>query len=249
MNARYTASSTGTVAMNLLVKCGSGILFGLLLSVATPATAEWSGGIEGGAVVRDGDNATRLRLKLSNNDRPLNHTIYADWYRTDNGDNSYEAGYIPRYWFDDRLYLFGEARYRVDKPLDIDRDILLIAGAGYQLIATADRLLWAEAGAGQRDTEFGSQQGAGLTGDDDNSYTFALLRGGYTQIFAELIRFELKADALQGEDLSESTAEIGLSVNAGGGAVKVSYRTRRLKINESPAVTDSDTVVSFDYGF
>ena len=62
------------------------------------AMAQWSGGIEGGQVLRDDGTATRLRLRANNSSRPLSHFIYADWIRADTGGNIYEVGYRPRYW-------------------------------------------------------------------------------------------------------------------------------------------------------
>lgn len=213
----------------------------LLLLVVLPAQAEWTGGVEGGTVIRGKQTATRLRMQLANNERPLSHNIYVDWFRTGSGNDSYEAGYIPRYWFGKTLYLFGEARFRVDKPLQIDNETVLVAGVGKQFIATNVRSLWAEAGVGQRETEFSNSA--------VNSDGFVLARAGLTQLFADIIRAELNIDLEEADTFSESTAETGVSLKVASGAIKVSYRSRRLKYDGQSSITDSDTFISFSYGF
>jgi putative salt-induced outer membrane protein YdiY len=212
-----------------------------LMLTAIDAQAEWSGGVEGGTVIQDAGNATRLRLKLTNNDRPLSHYIYADWLQSGGGGDSYSVGYNPRYWLSQSLYLLGEARVRVVKPLAIDRESLLILGVGNQFIASGEQSLWAEIGAGQRATRFED--------NSDSNETIALARAGYFQIIAEQLRLELDVNALQGEEIGEIDAEAGIAWRLGTGAVKYSYRTRRIKVDGLPAVTDSDSFVSFTYGF
>jgi len=76
------------------------------------ALAQWNGGVEGGTVFRDGGTATRLRLKA------------------DKSENIYEIGYRPRYWFTNKFYSFGEGSIRVDRPLLIDSQTLIVGGIG-----------------------------------------------------------------------------------------------------------------------
>lgn len=208
---------------------------------ASPVFAGWSGGVEGGTVIRDDGSATRLRLKAVNNARPLSHYLYVDWLRTENGDNSYKAGYIPRYWFTDLFYGFADISSRVDKPLGIDREQLYVAGVGVQLLANRYQSLWAQAGVGQRNTQF--------LNDLETDENLSLVQAGFNQVLADLIRFELDFDLINGEELTESTAEAGLSMRVPGGSVKVSYRTRRLDPDGGETVEDSDTFFSFNYGF
>ncbi|MBX2881396.1 MAG: DUF481 domain-containing protein [Granulosicoccus sp.] len=224
--------------MHLVNKFAIGLVL-ILSLVITAADAAWDGGIEGGAVVRDDGNATKLSLKLFNDARPLNHSIYADWYRTENGENSYEVGYLPRYWFDSALYAFGEIRVRVDKPLAIDQETQAALGAGNRFISTDTRLLWAELGVGQRNTEFSNQ----LSSDE----TFALLRGGYRQTLTDFFRIETDLDFIRSDRATESIAEAGIVLNTGTGAVKFSYRTRRLSRDGQTTITDSESFVSFNY--
>ncbi len=217
------------------------LVLSALLLWQIPLFAGWSGGIEGGTVLRDEGNSTRLRLKLTNDNRPLNHYIYADWIRSTAGNDSYEAGYKPRFWFNETLYVFGDGRVRVDKVLSIDNEKLLLAGAGAQFISTEQQSLWAELGAGKRDTKF--VNGANST------ETLGVLRMGFYQVLQDLIRFELDLNAVKGEALTETQAEAGVSVRTAGGAIKFSYRIRRFTPETGPAIEDSDTSVSFNYSF
>lgn len=217
------------------------LVLSTLMLTTINARAEWSGGVEGGTVIRDAGNATRLRLKLTNNERPLSHYIYADWLQNANGGDSYSIGYNPRYWLSQSLYVLGEARWRVDKPLAINQESLLLLGIGNQFIASNEQALWAEIGAGQRATTFDDES--------ESNETIALARAGFFQVIADQLRLELNADALQGAEIGEIVAEAGLAWRLATGAVKYSYRTRRIKADGLPAVTDSDSFVSFTYGF
>lgn len=205
-----------------------------------PVNAQWTGGLEGGTVFRDGGNATRLRVKLENRVRPLSHYLYADWIRG-GGDNSYQAGYLPRYWFDDNRYLFGEASTLVDRALSIDQQHQFTIGAGYLFKPNRNSALRFEAGLGHQQTEF-----VGETEADD---TFTILRAAFNQSLAKLVRFELDVDAVSGEALSRVTAEASIAVRIPSGAVKFSYRARRVNPDGAESIEDEDSFVSFSYGF
>ena len=204
--------------------------------------AEWTGGIEGGSVVRDGDNATRLRGHLSLNERPLSHYLYAEWYRSD--ENSIELGYKPRYWLSDKLYTFGDGRLRLEKALGIDRDTLLIGGVGVQLIATARQQLWLEAGIGYRMIDFTSE-----TGLEDADEQVGTVRGGASQVLSDLFKLQLDGDVFSSPTYTQSQLEAGISMRIPQGAIKLSHRLRRVDIDGLDAVDDSDTAVSFTVGF
>ncbi len=216
--------------------------------------ADWDGGLEGGTVLQDGGSATRLRLKLSNNQRPLSHFIYADWIRSDSNQSSYELGYKPRYWFSQRIYGFAEASLRQDRPLAIDRSTTVLGGFGVQLAASDSTGIFAEAGLGQRIIEFSnpfisvSDTGV-IEMEDSTEETIALARLGLFQILSGLLKLELDADIFSGESLVQSTAEAGISLRVPSGSVKVSYRTRRIEVDGSEPVDDADTSISFSYGF
>lgn len=211
---------------------------------AAPACvfAEWTGGIEGGSVVRDGDNATRLRGHLSLNERPLSHYLYAEWYRSE--DDSIELGYKPRYWLNDKLYTFGDGRLRFEKAVGIDRDTLLIGGVGVQLIATEKRQLWLEAGVGYRMIDFTPE-----TGLEDKDEQVGTVRGGASQVLSDLFRLQLDGDVFSSPGYTQSQVEAGISMRIPQGAVKLSHRLRRIDIDGLEAVNDSDTGISFTVGF
>ncbi len=220
-----------------------------VLSVALVCSAassnvfpEWTGGLEGGSVVRDGDSATRLRGYLSLNERPVSHYLYAEWYRSD--QNSIELGYKPRYWLNDKLYTFGDGRLRFEEALGIDRDTLLVGGVGVQLVATEKQQVWVEAGVGYRMIDFTSE-----TGLEDKGEQVGTVRGGASQVLSDLFRLQLDGDVFSSPSYTQSQVEAGISMRIPQGAVKLSYRLRRTDIDGLDAVDDSDTGISFTVGF
>jgi len=219
-----------------------GICLLILSVIPISSHAEWSGGVEGGTVFRDEGRATRFRLQAQNPDRPFSQFVYLDWLRTSGGGNAYELGYRPRYWIGENLYIFGEGSVRVDSTIAIDNEALLVGGLGYSLVSTPQTQLWVEAGAGSRNTEFES-------GIEDTSDTFGLVRAAFSRVLADLLRLEIDVDAIQGETLLETSVEAGISIRIPAGAVKLSYRVRRLEPEEGETIDDEDSFVSFTYGF
>ena len=204
--------------------------------------AEWSGGIEGGTVIRDGSTASRLRLHASLNERPLSHYVYADWIRS--GSNSYEIGYRPRYWFSDQWYTFGDASLRIDDQLQIDNEILLVSGLGYELINTAQRQAWLEAGLGFRSTDYTPESGIG-----ESEEGLGLIRGRASQVLSDLLRLELDGNFTASNSYLESQLEIGVSLRLAQGAIKISQRIRRIEFDEFDTINETDTSVGFTVGF
>jgi len=217
------------------------------LSLASSLRAEWSGGVEGGTVLRDDETATQLRFNLFNNERPLTHHLYIDWIRSNEKNDSYKAAYLPRYWFSNALYAFSEIHYRVDKPLAIDQQTQGILGAGYKFISTETNALWAELGAGVRSTEFESQ--LATNGQLERRDNFVLGRGGYRQVIATLFKFELDLEVSQSDDLREDSADAAISVRLGEGSLKYGYRRSQFKQDGFPTRSNADSYVSFSYGF
>lgn len=218
-------------------------VFMLSLLAGQAVQAEWNGGIEGGTVVRDAGNATRLRLTLRNNERPLTHYLYVEWLRGGDENNSYSLGYNPRYWFNQTYYMFGESRLRQDEPLSIDQEIQLIAGVGGQLISDKDQGLYVEAGFGGRSIEFDDV-------DDASNEALGIARLGYFRSLVDTIKLDVALSAAQSsEEVSEASSELGLSLRIPSGAVRVAYRTRYLKVGDNDSISDDDTFVSFDYSF
>jgi len=233
----------GLISCNIsriAVKIASSLALSVLIIL--PTQAEWTGGVEGGAVVRDGKTSNQLRLILQNDSRPLSHYIYAEWIRTDD-DDSYEAGYRPRYWFSPALYGFGELTYRVDKPLNIDRETTEAIGVGYQLLANNAQSAYVELGAGARQVVFTDEQ------LEDVSQPFARARAGFSQTLADLLRLELETSVVSSETVTESQAEVGVAVNLGASAIKYGYRIIRLNYEGQDAITDDTQFVSLNYAF
>ena len=204
--------------------------------------AEWSGGIEGGTVLRDGSTASRLRLHASLNERPLSHYVYADWIRS--GSNSYEIGYRPRYWFSDQWYTFGDASLRIDDQLQIDNEILLVSGLGYELINTAQRQAWLEAGLGFRSTDYTPESGI-----EESEEGLGLIRGRASQVLSDLLRLEVDGNFTASNSYLESELEIGVSLRLAQGAIKISQRIRRIEFDEFDTINETDTSVGFTVGF
>ena len=223
-----------------------GTFAALVAALSTAAGAEWSGGVEGGTVVSGGESATRIRGRLDEDSRPLTHALYADWLNY-GGGSGYRVGYVPRYWFDEKLYLFGEAEGRVDRPLRIERGALLLGGVGYRLHDSADAGIGVELGAGGRSTEFEALPGE--TEGAEESEGLAVARLSAFREVAERVRLELDLDALQGSTLGELRAEGGLAYRIAGGAVRLGVRYRRLDVDGGEAIDDTETSVGFTYGF
>jgi len=236
---RLPHTSYVVLSKRLVASCIS-----LLVLILTPMVsyADWSAGIEGGTVFRDEGQATRFRLKAQNPDRPFSQFVYLDWLRISGGGNAYEIGYRPRYWLSPKFYVFGEGNIRVDSTIAIDNEALLQAGVGYAFVATPQTQLWLEAGAGTRNTEFEG-------GIEDTTDSFGIIRGAFSQVLADLIRFEVDVDAIQSETLLETSAEAGISIRIPAGSIKLSYRARRLDPDEGETIDDEDSFVSFSYGF
>lgn len=213
------------------------------LMLAQPVNAEWTGGVEGGTVVRDSGAATRLRLVLRNDARPFSQYVYAEWLRSNASGNSYSVGYNPRYWFNQTYYTFGESEYRVDKTFGIDSEITLITGLGGQFLKSAQQSLFVELGVGGRSIQF-------LEADDAQNETLGVARLGYFRTFADSVKFDLSlSSSRSSEDIDQATGEVGLSLRIPSGSLRVAYRSRYQKVGDNDSISDDDTFVSFGYSF
>lgn len=213
------------------------------------AKAEWTGGIEGGTVVRDAGNANRIRLVLRNNDIPFSQYLYAEWLSTGEGGSNYAIGYNPRYWLTEKNYVFGESEFRVDEALGIDREIRLLGGVGRQIISTEQQGLFVEAGLGGRST---TRVALNSADEDTDTATGALglARLGYFRTVADLVKLDLSVSGTRdSEEVSEATSEVGVSLRLPQGSVRLAYRSRYLKLGKADAVTDNDSFISFGYSF
>ena len=213
------------------------------IAVPVSVRADWSGDIEGGTVIQGEGNGSLIRFKMSNSERPLSQQIYADWIRGNSGNNSCKVGYLPRYWFSEQIYAFGDASLRTAKFEDIDQQSNLFAGLGIQLLNTATTTLYAEAGAGQTSTKFRT---AGVLDQDTDS---TVARVGASQVLTDFFKLELDGDYSTSDLLDKTTAEAGISFRVPGGAIKYTYRVFNTKRPDQPAVDTTDSFVSFSYSF
>ena len=230
---------------NIMLWLSAFILAGL--SVATlvmqPARANWTGGIEGGTVVRDAGNATRLRLVARNDQRPLSHFVFAEWLRFNNNGNSFSVGYNPRYWLNAKTYVFGESEFGTDDIFDIDREITLVAGLGRQFINSQNQGLFVEVGAGGRSIRFDDE-------DDANTEALGVARAGYFRTIVETVKLDASISGIRSsEDISQLTSEVGVALRLGGGSIRVAYRNRFFKAGDADSITDDDTFISYGYSF
>ncbi len=192
--------------------------------------------------MRDGESSTRIRARASLNSRPVSHDLYAEWYRSDT--DSVELGYKPRYWLSEKLYTFGEGRLRFEEDLGIDRETQLLGGLGLQPLATREQQLVLEVGAGYRLTTFTEE-----TLLEDAEEGVGVVRAAGSQILSDLFKLDLLADVFASARYVQSQAELGVSVRVPQGAIRLSYRVRRIDIDDLDAVDDSDTAVSYTIGF
>ncbi|MFK7891511.1 MAG: DUF481 domain-containing protein [Granulosicoccus sp.] len=220
------------------------LVFAVSALFTTDAVAEeWSGHVEGGTVASDAGNRSRLRLTLTNDSRPFTQQVYAEWLRGGSDDgNAYAVGYLPRYWFRERYYLFGEGRLRVDDGLDIDRDIFLLGGVGGQFFQSERQGVVLESGLGAQLLDRGGEE-------DEEITPLGILRLGYNRLLSDMFRFDLDMSAVRSEELSELSAEAGLSMRIPTGAIRISYRSRSTRFGNNDRVSNDDTFVSFTYGF
>ncbi len=204
--------------------------------------AEWTYGLEGGSILRDGNSATRIRAHASLNESPVSHYLYADWILS--GDSSYELGYRPRYWFTKDVYGFGEGRLRIEDALSIDRDTLVLGGIGLSLLANEKQQVVLEAGIGYQAIAYAEQ-----TGLDEVNSSVGVLRGRASQVLSDLFKLELDADVFTTDAFLESRLEAGVSMRVQRGAIKLSYRVRRIDLDGLEAISETDTAVGFTLGF
>lgn len=218
------------------------VLLLLGLSSTTLSASDWSGGVEGGTVVSDAGSQTRLRLTLSNDTRPLTHFLYIEWLRGDEGNDGYSVGYNPRFWFDEKFYTFGESRLRTDEAFAIDRELLILAGVGGQLLNSDVQNLYLELGLGSRLIEFESEE--------ETNQGLAIARLGFYRVLADMFKIDLNINGTQSEnDISEINGELGLSMRIPSGAIRYAYRSRSIKIGDNQSVSNNDSFLSFTYGF
>ncbi len=232
---------TGGSERHGVVPVASALTLAVAMLSPSVAKAEWSGGLSGGAVIRDGAQSNRIRLSLSNDTRPLSHHIYADWIQS-RGEDSYELGYRPRYWVTEKLYGLVDLSFRTDPVININRETTEAIGVGYQFLGNSQQSAVAEVAVGARQITFSAP------GLEDLSQPFARLRGNYTHVLTDIARFRLDLATIVSEDVQETSAEVGATVDFGTFAVNVGYRIIEQRIEGLPTISDDTVTLSFSYG-
>jgi len=218
-------------------------LFTLPLSV----NAEWSGGVEGGTVLDGDDSSTSLELILQNQSRPFSQEINAEWLSNQDGFNTYELSYEPKYWFSKMTYAFAEGAIKTFGSASLDDyQRLLGGGVGIELINTETQNLFAEVGAYNITSIVAATEFAPEFNESVVSSGFAV---GGSQIVSDLIKLEVDADYLTSDNIDRSTAEAGISVRIPNGALKYSFNYVSSTIGDQDAVSNSSSSISVKYNF
>jgi len=209
--------------------------------VSGPSQAEWTGGVEGGTEVSDAGSTTRLRFRAINDIRPLSHSVYAEWLRDNDGNNSYEIGYVPRYWFTEVVYAFGDARLGVNKALQIDASRYLVAGVGAEPVRSENTSVYAEIGVGTQEFEFAS--------GTETSESIAVARAAAIHSPVENVQLSAEFDASKGEDVDQAEFETGISLAVPTGSIRYSYRKQWLRIGDGDTIEEGKSFFSYSFGF
>jgi len=218
------------------------LLLILVAALLTPsaAYAEWTGGITGGAVIRNGDRSNRIRLTAQNPSRPFTQLVYLDYIIND-GEDSFELGYRPRYFITDSFYGLLELSARTDDPIGINRETTEALGIGYQFLQTQTSSAYVEIAAGARQISFTN------TLIEDTNEPFTRLRANYSQLISDVGRFNFDLSGRASEVATESSAEVSFTLNLANFSVTLGYRVINQNISGQPSFTDDTTTFSFGY--
>ena len=214
----------------------------LALLLSSPlARADWNFGLEGGTEINEGTENTRLRLRASNDGRPLSQLVYAEWRRDSDANNSYEIGYKPRFWFTDNAYLFGDGRFGVNGNLLIDQSRYLVGGVGYEPIRTDTTNVFAEIGVGAQEFDFES--------GTETSEAIGVARAVALHRHTDNVQLSAAIDANRGEDVERADFEVGISLRIPTGSLRYSYRKQWLRVDGGDLVEDDVAFFSYGFGF
>lgn len=218
-----------------------------LITLPISANAEWTGVVEGGKIL-DGDSQdTRIELILSNNQRPFSQQITAEWIQANRGSDNFEIAYLPRYWFSDVAYVFGEGSLRTLDSLSLDNyQRALEAGLGIQLVNSATQTLQAEISAIHVTS---IMEATPITDELDESVVFTGVELRGSQLISDVLKLELDTDYVTSDNLDTGTAEAGILYRINTGAIKYSYRYQITTIGDADAVSNTNSAVSFLYSF
>lgn len=218
--------------------------------------AEWVGDAELGISISGGntENTTaNAKLDMDSAKDSWRHNIFADAYYAEDDDiksgERYALGYKPRYFMNDRDYVFGILRYDQDEFAFIDSRTTEVIGVGRQFISTPKHYLDGEIGVGARQTDYIPDP---TTTNLDDSEVIYFLGGKYTGRISESARFSETLRAEFGEDNTyyESITGLGLAVT-GSLSAKISYTIRHntdvrgVKGDKTDTLTGVNMVYSF----
>ncbi len=221
-------------------------LIGLCSALPLAVHAEWTGNIEGEQVLDGDDEGSRIRFKMSNNQRPFDQEVYVDWFRTDAG-SSYGVGYDPQYWFTNQTYVFGTARLRTSSSDLVENVRTLGAGLGIQLLDSNTQELSAEIGAIQTATKFEEA----LPPDNEDTFTETATTANITgeQSISDLLKLGLSLNYIDGESSTTTATSASIKLRIPGGSVVYNYRLRNTELDGGEKTETSGSSVSFEYDF
>lgn len=234
-----------------MIRLKTGTLIGASLIFAgtlpLSVSAEWTGGVEGGTVLQGDTKGTSLEFILKNNDRPISQLITAEWVQREDGIDTYEGAYNPKYWFSELTYVFGEGGIRTFGEASLDNyQRWLGGGVGIQLINTATQKLTAEAGAAQITSIVVATP---LTPE----FNEAVLSSGVSlegfQIVADLVKVDFETAYFTSDKQDTGSAEVGISIRIPNGALKYSYEYVNNTIGNADAVETTNSSISINYDF
>lgn len=227
--------------------CKSSLFIFSAFVLPMSVSAEWGGNIEGGSVFGGDTRGTRVGVEVFNRSRPLTHEIELEWVGTSSGTSTYEASYVPRYWFSKNSYVFGEANIRTFEELSFDNTRRAFGGGlGTRLIDTPTQILNLEAGLTQV-TFFDVATDVTPEFEDSTLFAGATLDG--SQLIYDLVRLEIEGSFLTAEDINQFGAEIGISVRVAQGAIRYRYRYVGIDVEGLDLLSTNTSAISFDYGF
>lgn len=162
------------------------------------------------------------------------------------GDNSdrIALGYQPKYYYNEKTYLFGLLDWEQDKPANIDSATRQIVGVGHRFYSSASGFLSAEVGVGNKSTAL-------VTGDDVDG-GIGYLGLNFLSRVNENVTFNADMRSDFGSD--NTFVEIGLGVTfkvSEKMALKIAHFSRNNSDLSSPDATNlldssSDSVTSLN---
>ena len=140
--------------------------------------------------------------------------------------------------------MFGDGSYHLGGSPQIDHESRVLAGAGLQLISTAQRQAWFEGSLGYRVTGYASDVGI-----EESSEALGIMRGTGFQVLADLFKIDVDGSLTGSELQLQAELEAGVSMRLPQGAIRFSYSVRRTDIDGVEPVNDSGSAIGFTVAF